>query len=122
VPRIVGIGSLLRDRPPGGLRLWLTHIFNLSFLLVVNPLAGVLLVTDGLALDPTHIVLRSPVALGFLQGMGLVLSVAGYLLMGRALLRLRGAYQAGGSAPRAEDRMVVAGPYLAYYQRVRRCL
>jgi protein-S-isoprenylcysteine O-methyltransferase Ste14 len=104
-------GSVLKDRPQGGLRLWLTHVFNLSFLLVVNPLAGVLLVARKVVLDPTHMVIESSWAQGLSQVAGLILYLAGYLLMGWALLRLRGTYQAGGSTPRATDRMVVAGPY-----------
>jgi protein-S-isoprenylcysteine O-methyltransferase Ste14 len=104
-------GSVLKDRPPRGLRLWLTHVFNLSFLLVVNPLAGGLLVAGKLSLDPTHLVVESPWALGLWQVAGLILSVAGYLLMGWALLRLGGGYQPGGSVPRPTDRMIVAGPY-----------
>lgn len=106
----VATGSVLRDRPGGGLRLWLTHVFNLSFLLVVNPLAGILLVSRKLELDPTRLALEPPwLALGQLAG--LLLTVAGYLLMAWALLRLRGNYQPGGNTPRATDRMVVAGPY-----------
>jgi protein-S-isoprenylcysteine O-methyltransferase Ste14 len=111
VIKLVATGSLLKDRPQGGLRLWLTHIFNMAFLLVVNPLAGVLLVARSVALDPTHLVVESAWAQGLCQVAGLVLSAAGYLLMGWALLRLRGSYQPGGCAPRTTDRMVVAGPY-----------
>ena len=107
----VATGSVLKDRPQGGLRPWLTHVFNLSFLLVVNPLAGVLLLTRKLALDPTRLVVESPWAQGAWQAAGLIFSVAGYLLMGWALLRLRSAYQAGGSAPRETDQMVISGPY-----------
>jgi protein-S-isoprenylcysteine O-methyltransferase Ste14 len=111
VTKLGTTGSPLKDRPQGGLGLWLTHIFNLSFLLIVNPLAGVLLVARGVALDPTHLVVEPAWAEGLCQAAGLILSVAGYLLMGWALLSLRGSYQAGGSAPRATDRMIVAGPY-----------
>jgi protein-S-isoprenylcysteine O-methyltransferase Ste14 len=104
-------GSVIKDRPGHDLHLWLTHLFNLSFLLVVNPLAAILLITRRLTLDPTHIVIEAPWAVELWQIVGLLLSVAGYLLMGWALLRLRNNYQAGGSVPREVDRMVVAGPY-----------
>jgi len=46
-----------------------------------------------------------------LEAAGLVLFVPGYLLMACALLTLRRNYQVGGSAPRSEDTMVIAGPY-----------
>jgi protein-S-isoprenylcysteine O-methyltransferase Ste14 len=111
VTKRIATGSVLKDRPDGGLRLWLTHLFNLSFLLVVNPLAATLLIARKLALDPTNFVIEAPWALGLWQTACLLLSTAGYLLMGWALLRLRGNYQAGGSAPRAKDRMIVTGPY-----------
>lgn len=111
VVKLAATGSLIKDRPPGGLRLWLSHIFNLSFLLVVNPLAGALLVARRGTLDPTRLVVESPWTQGLCQVAGLVLYVAGYLLMAWALLSLRATYQAGGSAPRAADRMIVAGPY-----------
>jgi len=61
VVKRVATGSIVRDRPDGGPFLWLTHVFNLLFLLVANPLAGLLLVTRRLdALDPTHVAVAAP--------------------------------------------------------------
>jgi protein-S-isoprenylcysteine O-methyltransferase len=42
---------------------------------------------------------------------GMVLYVAGFLLMAWALIRLGRNYQAGGSDPRIADGMVMEGPY-----------
>ncbi len=51
----VATGSIL-DKPKGNLMVQLVNIFNLFFLLVVNPLAAILLITRRLAtIDPTHI-------------------------------------------------------------------
>lgn len=104
VVKRVATGTVLGDRPQGGLGLWLSHVYNLSFLLVVNPLAGLLLVARRLALDPTHLAVQDPRALALCQLVGLLLSVAGYALMAWALLGLRRNYQPGGCAPRAGDR------------------
>jgi protein-S-isoprenylcysteine O-methyltransferase Ste14 len=111
VVKRVATGTVLGERPQGGLGLWVSHVYNMSFLLVVNPLAGLLLVARRLALDPTHLAIQDPRALALCQVVGLVLSVAGYALMAWALLALRTSYQPGGCAPRAGDQLVVAGPY-----------
>ena len=51
----VATGSVL-DRPQGSFLVQLVNIFNLLFLLVVNPAAAVALLTRRVAaLDPTHI-------------------------------------------------------------------
>ncbi len=48
--------SLLTDRPERGVGLWLVHVFNMFFLLVVNPLVAVLLTSRRMdAFDPTLI-------------------------------------------------------------------
>jgi len=105
-------GSILGDRPKGNLRIWLTHIFNLFFLLIVNPMAAMLLMTRHLeAVDPTHIVIDVPWLLMGLEIGGMVFYGMGYLLMGWALVRLGGNYQVGGNSPRASDEMVIVGPY-----------
>jgi len=105
-------GSILKDRPKSNLRIWLTHIFNLFFLLIVNPLTAILLITGHLeAVDPTRLAMDVS---WFLMGAeigGLVLYVEGFLLMGWALISLGRNYQAGGSDPRAADGMVMGGPY-----------
>ncbi len=104
-------GSIF-EKPKGSPRIWLVNVFNLFFLLVVNPLAAILLVTrQWEAADPTHLVIDIPWVLVGLEVAGLALVVTGYLLMASALLRLRGNYQLGGSPPRAADEIVVVGPY-----------
>jgi protein-S-isoprenylcysteine O-methyltransferase Ste14 len=106
-------GSILRDKPKGGgLRIWLTHTFNLFFLLIVNPMAAMLLITRYLeAVDPTHIAIDVPWLLMGLEIGGMVFYLIGYLLMTWALVRLGGNYQVGGNPPRAADEMVIVGPY-----------
>jgi protein-S-isoprenylcysteine O-methyltransferase Ste14 len=105
-------GSILRDRPKGNLRIWLTHTFNLFFLLIVNPMAAMLLMTRYLeTVDPTHIAINAPWLLTGLEIGGMVLYLTGYLLMALALVRLGGNYQVGGNPPRAVDEMVIVGPY-----------
>ena len=90
----------------------LVNIFNLFFLLVVNPLAAILLITRSLAMiDPTHMTINEPWILMVLEIVGLVMYVIGYFLMAWALITLRRNYQLGGSAPRSEDKMVMDGPY-----------
>ncbi len=107
----VATGSIL-DRPKGSLLVQLVNIFNLFFLLVVNPLAAILLITRRLgAIDPTHMIMVEPWILMVLEIAGLVMVVIGYLLMAWALIMLGRNYQLGGSLPRDSDEMVVTGPY-----------
>jgi protein-S-isoprenylcysteine O-methyltransferase Ste14 len=104
-------GSIL-DKPKGNLMVQLVNIFNLFFLLVVNPLAAILLITRGLAtIDPTHITINELWILTVLEVAGLVMYLTGFLLMAWALIMLGRNYQLGGSAPRSEDRMIMDGPY-----------
>jgi protein-S-isoprenylcysteine O-methyltransferase Ste14 len=104
-------GNIIRDTPSGGVLLWVVHLFNLFFLLVVNPVAGILLVAGRLEqVDVTRLSLPSPVAIAF-EGAGISLSLLGYFLMAWALATLRGNYQVGGSVPRPADRLVAQGPY-----------
>jgi protein-S-isoprenylcysteine O-methyltransferase Ste14 len=105
-------GSILKDRPKGARRIWITHIFNLFFLLIVNPMAALLLIARHLeTVDPTHIAIDVPLLLKGLEIGGMVLYLIGYLLMAWALVRLAGNYQVGGNPPRADDEMVLVGPY-----------
>jgi len=104
--------SSILDKPKGNLMVQLVNIFNLFFLLVVNPLAAILLITGSLAMiDPTYTIINEPWVLMVLEIVGLVLYVTGYLLMAGALITLGRNYQLGGSAPRSEDKMVMDGPY-----------
>jgi protein-S-isoprenylcysteine O-methyltransferase Ste14 len=104
-------GAIL-DRPEGNLIVQIVNVFNLLFLLVVNPLAAVLLITGHLgATDPTSITLDQTWLMTALETVGLVTYVAGFVIMGTALITLGRNYQLGGTAPRFEDTMVTGGPY-----------
>lgn len=105
-------GSLLKDRPQGGVQMWLTHVFNFLFLLVATPLAAVLLIIRRpQALHPTPLALgASGLRAGIWAG-GMLLYGAGCILLAWALFTLRGNYQVGGNAPRASDELVTRGPY-----------
>jgi len=107
----VASGSIL-DKPKGNLMVQLVNIFNLFFLLVVNPIAAILLITRRLTtIDPTHIAIHEPWILMVLEIVGLLKYGIGFLLMAWALNTLGRNYQLGGSAPRSEDKMVVDGPF-----------
>jgi protein-S-isoprenylcysteine O-methyltransferase Ste14 len=104
-------GSVV-DRPKGSLMVQFVNAFNLFFLLVVNPVAAVLLITRRLAaIDPTHRLIADPRILIVLEIIGCVTYVTGFFLMAWALLALGRSYQLGGSAPRPDDEMVTSGPY-----------
>jgi protein-S-isoprenylcysteine O-methyltransferase Ste14 len=111
VVKLKATGSLL-EKPEGGRLLQLVNIFNLFFLLIVNPVAAILLIVRRLeAVDFTRMVLDVSPALIAVEILGLVLLVTGYFLMSWALIRLGRNYQLGGSAPRSTDRMIMDGPY-----------
>ena len=104
-------GSIL-DKPEGSLLVQLVNVYNLTFLLVVNPLAAVLLLTGRLAaLDPGHLVIQEVGILAAVHVAGLAFYVTGFAVMAWALVTLRRSYQLGGLAPRREDHMVTSGPY-----------
>jgi protein-S-isoprenylcysteine O-methyltransferase Ste14 len=104
-------GSVL-DKPVGSFMIQLVNVFNLFFLLIVNPAAAVMLIFRRLeAIDPTRIVIDLPSALFTLELAGLVFYVMGFLLMAWALLGLGRNYQLAGTAPRDTDAMIMAGPY-----------
>ena len=105
-------GSILRERPRGEPLLWVVNLFNLFFLLIVNPLAAMLLIADRLQLvDPTHVAIGRPLVLDMLEIAGAVLYVGGCLLMTWALVSLGRSYQVAGNAPRSDDAMIMNGPY-----------
>ena len=104
-------GSIF-DKPKGNLMVQLVNIFNLFFLLVVNPLAAVMLIARRMAeVDPTHMIIAGPIILMVLEIAGLILYVTGYFLMAWALITIGRNYQLGGSTPRSDDKMVIDGPY-----------
>jgi protein-S-isoprenylcysteine O-methyltransferase Ste14 len=101
------------DRPQGEPLVRLVNSFNLFFLLVVNPLTAIILITSRLEMiDPTRIIIQETWLLKAWETAGLVMYVLGYLLIAWALISLRNNYQIGGSTPRIKDEMVVNGPYI----------
>ena len=107
----IATGSIL-DKPKGNLLIQLVNIFNLFFLLIVNPLAAILLIARSLeTIDPTHLSIETAWLLMVLEIAGLAVYGIGYLLMVWGLIRLGQNYQLGGSVPRSEDKMVMDGPY-----------
>ncbi len=107
----IATGSIL-DKPEGNFVIKLVNIFNLFFLLMVNPVAALLLVTRHLdTIDPTHIDIEVFWFSMALDTAGLLLYVMGFLLMAWALIRLGSNYQLGGITPRVTDKIVVDGPY-----------
>ncbi len=104
-------GSVL-DRPKGNFLVQLVNSFNLFFLLLVNPLAALLLISNRLVMiNAARIIIDNFRLLAILEITGLVLYVTGYLLMAWALIKLGSNYQIGGSNPRLTDTMVMTGPY-----------
>jgi protein-S-isoprenylcysteine O-methyltransferase Ste14 len=104
-------GSIL-DKPQGSILVQLVNIYNLFFLLVVNPLAAILLITHQLGtIDPTHIIVHGMWLMVVLEIIGLATYITGYLIMAWALITLGRSYQLGGSTPRDTDEIVMAGPY-----------
>ena len=100
------------DTPRGNRLIRFVNIYNLFFLLVVNPLAAILLLTRGLPkFDPTHLLIRNSGVLTIIEVVGLLTYVAGFVVMAWALVKLGMNYQLGGSAPRSKDQMVLDGPY-----------
>ncbi len=107
----IATGSIL-DKPRGAFLVQLVNIFNLFFLLVVNPLVAILFLLRRLdTIDPTRLVVENPGVLITLEVVGIVLYAAGFLLMTWALTGLRRNYQLGGSLPRDTDKLVIVGPY-----------
>lgn len=112
IAKWLATGSLLRDRPQGGMWIWLVHIFNFFFLLVVNPLAAILLIAGpAQAIHADHQPSGTQGLPAGLAPTGLLLCAAGYILMAWALFTLRGNYQVGGNPPRASEEFVAKGPY-----------
>ncbi len=104
-------GSIL-DKPNGDLMIQLVNIFNLFFLLVINPFAAILLITGSVATtDPTHLVISESGVLKVFELLAFALYVIGYLLMAWSLITLKHNYQLGGVAPRPNDTIVTTGPY-----------
>jgi protein-S-isoprenylcysteine O-methyltransferase Ste14 len=104
-------GSIL-DKPKGNLLIQLVNVFNLFFLLVVNPLAAILLINGRLAsIDLAHVSMDLSWLLLVLETVGLGLYGTGFILMAWALVTLGRNYQLGGSAPRSDDKLIIVGPY-----------
>lgn len=112
VAKGMATGSLLKDRPQGGVWMWFTHVFNFLFLLVATPFAAILLIIRRpQALDATPLALGTSGLRAGIWVAGMLLYGAGCILLAWALFTLRGNYQVGGNAPRASDELVTRGPY-----------
>jgi protein-S-isoprenylcysteine O-methyltransferase Ste14 len=104
-------GSVL-DRPKGNFLIQLVNGFNLFFLLIVNPLTAIFLLTRRIEIIvPFRLIIDNSGIILVLEIIGLVMYVMGYLLMAQALITLGDNYQLGGSAPRSENKMVIEGLY-----------
>lgn len=111
VVKQVATGRIL-DRPEGSPLVQLVNVYNLVFLLVVNPLAGVLLLTGRLAaVDPSRVAIHEPWLRTTVQVVGLAVYVVGFAVMAWALITLGRSYRLGGLAPGRDDRLVTSGPY-----------
>jgi protein-S-isoprenylcysteine O-methyltransferase Ste14 len=107
----IATGSIL-DKPKGTFLVQLVNIFNLFFLLIVNPLVAIVLIAGRLeAVDPTRLAIENQALMVSCVVLGLMSYVTGHFLMAWALMRLRSNYQLGGSTPRATDTLVILGPY-----------
>ena len=105
-------GSVLDERPDARRLVRVVNAFNLTFLLVVNPVAAALLLAGRLeAWDVTRVALPWPRLLVTVEALGIATYVAGCGLMMWALLTLSSSYQLGGMAPRPQDALVTGGPY-----------
>jgi protein-S-isoprenylcysteine O-methyltransferase Ste14 len=107
----VATGSIL-DRPTGSLPIWAADVYNIFFLLIVNPAAAILLITrHAETADPTHLAVSVRWLLVSFEAGGMLLYVGGCILMAWALVSLGRSFQPGGSSPRHIDRMILIGPY-----------
>src|SRR5512136_1613257 len=80
ISKWVATGTIL-DRPGGSPLAWAADIYKLVFLLIVNPLAAIGLITGRLGTaDPTHLPVSVPWLRDALAGGGLLLYALGCLL------------------------------------------
>ena len=108
----VATGSILGEKPQGGFLISAVNVFNLFFLLVANPVAGILLITHRMdTFDPTRLTINVPWLLTGLETVGLLLYVIGFFLMAWALIHLGRNYQLGGNAPLETNELITTGPY-----------
>ncbi len=111
VTKRISTGSIL-EKLKGGLLLWLVNIFNLLFLLIINPFAAILLIMEKMeTADPGFLFINDRSFLLIVEYAGLIIYLFGFILMAWALIRLGMNYQLGGVDPRATDKMVTSGPY-----------
>ena len=105
-------GSILGEKPQGGLLISMVNVFNLFFLLVANPVAGILLIANRMdTFDPTRLAIDLPWLLTSLEIFGLLLYVTGFFLMAWALISLGRNYQLGGNTPLETNQLITSGPY-----------
>jgi protein-S-isoprenylcysteine O-methyltransferase Ste14 len=105
-------GSVLDERPDARFLVQGVNAFNLAFLLLVNPVAGILLLARRLsAWDLTRVEVPWHWLSAAVDALGVATYLVGGALMMWALLTLRSSYQLGGMAPRSRDALVTRGPY-----------
>ncbi len=110
ISKWVATGTIL-DRPGGSLLAWTADIYKLLFLLIVNPLTAIGLITHRLeTVDPTHL----PISVRWLEdglaAVGLLLYGLGCLLLAAAFCRLGRSFRTEGAAPRL-GQLLTGGPY-----------
>ena len=112
VVKRLATGSVLDERPDARQLVRAVNVFNLTFLLVINPAAAVLLLAGRLrAWDPTRVEIPWAWLRTGAEAVGIASYAAGCGLMMWALLTLRSRYQLGGMTPRPRDALVSDGPY-----------
>jgi protein-S-isoprenylcysteine O-methyltransferase Ste14 len=110
ISKWVATGTIL-DRPGGRLLAWTADIYKLAFLLIVNPLAAIGLITHRLdTVDPTHLPVSEPWLRDGLAAGGLLLYGSGCLLLGAAFCMLGRSFRTEGAAPRRAE-LMTGGPY-----------
>jgi protein-S-isoprenylcysteine O-methyltransferase Ste14 len=104
-------GSIRLQRPEGGWIGWMFNIINLLFFLILIPLSGVLLIRGIyipflICVNLPH----SPLRIG-LEVIGLLLFLAGSLLLLWSRLSLRRSFRLAGVKPGQDDYLTLHGPY-----------
>jgi protein-S-isoprenylcysteine O-methyltransferase Ste14 len=105
-------GSIRLQRPECGWVGWTFNFVNLLFFFLLIPLSGLLLM--GFLSEPIHRIIEYPPVSGWilLDVIGLLLFLAGSLLLLWSRLALRRSFRLGGVKPDSEDYLTMHGPYV----------
>ena len=105
-------GGFPRDKFEAGPIPLVYNILAMLIILVVMPVVAILLVTRALApLEATRFGIEEGRPLALVEVLGIVVLVAGHLLVSWGRLALGTAFRPGGATPRSGDTLVVQGPY-----------